>query len=148
MIVYLDSSAIVKRYVLEEGTDIVQDAYSKALQGETKLAFSVWNVGEALGVLDIYRRRKWLKEKDYRIARESFITETLRLIKIGLIKTIPVRTKLLTRSWSLIEKHHIYQADALQLVSAKYANADQLLSGDKKLVEISKEEGVKATYLG
>ena len=89
MIVYLDSSAIVKRYVLEEGTGIVQDAYSKALQGETKMAFSVWNVGEALGVLDIYRRRKWLKEKDYRIARESFITETLRLIKIGLIKTIP-----------------------------------------------------------
>lgn len=148
MTVYLDSSAIVKRYVLEEGTDIVKEAYAKALQGETKLAFSVWNIGEALGVLDIYQRRKWLKEKDYKTARESLITETLRLIKIGLIKTIPVRTKLLTSSWSLIEKHHIYQADALQLVSAKYINADKLLSGDKKLVEISKAEGVKATYLG
>jgi predicted nucleic acid-binding protein len=26
--VYLDSSAIVKRYVLEDGTDLVQEAYT------------------------------------------------------------------------------------------------------------------------
>jgi predicted nucleic acid-binding protein len=145
--VYLDSSAIVKRYVLEEGTDLVQKAYTKALQGETKLSFSVWNIGEALGVLNIYQRRKWLERKDHKTARESLITETLRLIKLGLIRTIPVRTKLLTKSWALIEKHHIYQADALQIVSAKYINADQLLSGDKKLVDISKAEGINATYL-
>lgn len=148
MIVYLDSSAIVKRYVLEDGTDVVQEAYTKALQGEAKLSFSVWNIGEALGVLDTYQRRKWLKKENHKTARESFITETLRLIKLGLVKTIPVRAKLLTESWALIEKHHIYQADALQIVSAKYINTDQLLSGDKKLVGIAKEEGINATYLG
>lgn len=148
MIVYLDSSAIVKRYILEDGTDLVQEAYTKALQGETKLYFSAWNIGEALGVLDTYQRRKWLKKKNHKTARESLITETLRLIKLGLIKTIPVRASLLTESWVLIEKHHIYQADALQIVSAKYINTDQLLSGDKKLVDISKTEGINATYLG
>jgi predicted nucleic acid-binding protein len=146
--VYLDSSAIVKRYVLEDGTDVVQEAYTKALQGETKLSFSVWNIGEALGVLDTYQRRKWLKKENHKTARESFIAETLRLIKLGLVKTIPVRTKLLTESWSLIEKHHIYQADALQIISAKYINTDQLLSGDKKLVDNAKKEGINATYLG
>jgi predicted nucleic acid-binding protein len=146
--VYLDSSAIVKRYVLEDGTDVVQEAYTKALQGETKLSFSVWNIGEALGVLDTYQRRKWLKKENHKTARESFIAETLRLIKLGLVKTIPVRTKLLTESWSLIEKHHIYQADALQITSAKYINTDQLLSGDKKLVDNAKKEGINATYLG
>jgi predicted nucleic acid-binding protein len=146
--VYLDSSAIVKRYVLEDGTDVVQEAYTKALQGETKLSFSVWNIGEALGVLDTYQRRKWLKKENHKTARESFIAETLRLIKLGLVKTIPVRTKLLTESWSLIEKQHIYQADALQIISAKYINTDQLLSGDKKLVDNAKKEGINATYLG
>lgn len=148
MIVYLDSSAIVKRYVLEDGTDIVQETYTKALQGETKLSFSTWNIGEALGVLDIYQRRKWLEKKNHKKARESLITETLRLIKLGLIKTVPVRTKLLTESWALIEKHHIYQADALQIISAKHIKADQLLSGDKKLADIAKTEGINATYLG
>lgn len=87
--VYLDSSAIVKRYVLEDGTDVVQEAYTKALQGETKLSFSVWNIGEALGVLDTYQRRKWLKKENHKTARESFITETLRLIKLGLLIRCP-----------------------------------------------------------
>ncbi|MEM3360121.1 MAG: hypothetical protein QXV85_02770 [Candidatus Bathyarchaeia archaeon] len=42
----------------EDGMDIVQEVYSKTLQGEAKLAFSVWNIGEALGVLDIYQISK------------------------------------------------------------------------------------------
>lgn len=147
MIIYLDSSAIVKRYVLEDGTDVVQEAYTKALQGDTKIAFSVWNIGEALGVLDTYLRRKWLKKENHKTARETFITETLRLLKLGLIKTIPVRTKLLTDSWTLVEKYHIYQADALQIVSAKNINTNRLLSADKKIVDIAQKEGINTTYL-
>ena len=95
MIIYLDSSAIVKRYVLETGTDLVKEAYIKALNGELALSFSVWNIGEALGVLDTYLRRKWLDGKNYKVARESLIAETTRLIRLGLIRIIPVRTKLL-----------------------------------------------------
>ena len=148
MLIYLDSSAIVKRYVLEDGTNQVQEVYTKTLQGEVKLAFSVWNIGEALGVLDIYRRRKWIGKENHMKARELLLTETLRFIKLGLIKTIPVRTRLLIDSWTLIEKHHIYQADAIQIISAKHVNANQFLTGDKKLAEIAKTEGINANYLG
>lgn len=148
MIVYLDSSAIVKRYVFEDGTDKAQEVYTKTLQGEAKLAFSVWNIGEALGVLDVYQRRKWLRKEDYRKARELLISETLRLIRLGLIKTIPVRTRFLIDSWALIEKYHFYQADALQIISAKHINANQFMTGDKKLAEIAETEGINANYLG
>lgn len=148
MLIYLDSSAIVKRYVLEDGTDIVQEVYSKTLQGEAKLAFSVWNIGEALGVLDIYQRRKWIEKRDYNEARKLLVTETLRLIKLGLIKTIPVKTKLLLDSWILIEKYHVYQADALQIISSKLVNANKFITGDKKLAEIAETEGINAQYLG
>jgi len=41
LIVYLDSSAIVKRYVVEPGTDAVSRVYSSALNGEAVLAFSL-----------------------------------------------------------------------------------------------------------
>lgn len=147
MIVYLDTSAIVKRYVLEDGTDVVKEAYMKALNGELTLSFSIWNIGEVLGALDTYLRRKWLDGKGYKVARESLITETTRLIRLGLVRIIPVRAKLLVESWVLVEKHHIYEADALQIVSAKYLSADQLLSGDRRLADISKAEGLNATYL-
>ncbi|MEM3360120.1 MAG: hypothetical protein QXV85_02765 [Candidatus Bathyarchaeia archaeon] len=64
-------------------------------------------------------------------ARKLLVTETLRLIKLGLIKTIPVKTKLLLDSWILIEKYHIYQADALQIISSKLVNANKFITGEK-----------------
>jgi predicted nucleic acid-binding protein len=146
--VYLDSSAIVKRYVLEGGSDKVRETYLKAFNGAATLHFSVWNVGEVLGTLDAYHRRKWLESEDYRAARESFIAETVRLLKLGVAKVVPVRSRLLSECWLLVEKHHIYEADALQIVSAKHLGVDQLLSGDQRLVDISNKEEVKAAYLG
>jgi len=145
---YLDSSAIVKRYVLEEGTEKVKETYLDALNGAASLHFSVWNIGEVLGALHYYYRRKWLESEDYTAARGSFLAETTRLIKLGVAKVVPVRSKLLTQSCLLIEKYHIYEADALQIVSAKNLGADQLLSGDRRLVDVSQEEGINADYLG
>ncbi len=148
MKIYLDSSAIVKRYVLEEGTDKVKETYLEAFNGAATLHFSVWNLGEVLGALDTYYRRNWLESIDYRVARETFIAETVRLIKLGAAKIIPVKSKLLAQSWLLVEKHHIYEADALQIASAKNLGADQLLSGDQRLVDISRKEEINAAYLG
>ena len=148
MKVYLDSSAIVKRYVLEEGSDTVKEVYLEAFNGDATLHFSVWNVGEVLGALDTYYRRSWLESEDYRAARESFIAETVRLMKLGVAKVVPVKSRLLAECWLLVEKQHIYEADALQIVSAKHLGVDQLLSGDQRLVDISRKEEVNAAYLG
>lgn len=148
MKIYLDSSAIIKRYVLEQGTEKIQETYLEAFNGAVDLHFSVWNIGEVLGALDAYYRRKWLESEDYRAARESFIAETARLLKLGVAKVVPVKSKLLAQAWILVEKHHIYEADALQIVSAKNVDADQLLSGDQRLVDISRKEKVNAAYLG
>ena len=148
MKIYLDSSAIIKRYVLEQGTDKIKETYFEAFNGAATLHFSVWNVGEVLGALDTYHRRKWLESEDYKAARESFIAETVRMIKLGAAKVVPVKSKLLAQAWLLVEKHHIYEADALQIVSAKNLGVDQLLSGDQRLVDISRKEEVNAAYLG
>ena len=55
-IVYLDSSAIVKRYIREPGSDAVRKVYLKAYSGEVILSLSVWNIGEVLGAFDKARR--------------------------------------------------------------------------------------------
>ncbi len=146
--IYLDSSAIVKRYVKEPGSDVVCRVYEKALRGEVLLSFSVWNVGEVLGVLDKYRRRGWLGDGDYLKARLQFLGETLRLLRLKILKVMPVKTSLLTRTWSLVEKHHIYEADALQILSAKLVKAEKLYTGDQLLHEVALREGVKSEYVG
>ena len=72
MIVYLDSSAVAKRYVEEKGSDLVDRIYSRAEAGDLQMAFSIWNVGEVLGVLDRYRMRKILTERDFETSSRSW----------------------------------------------------------------------------
>ncbi len=146
-VVYLDSSAIVKRYVLEPGSDVVSKVYYEALNGEVILSFSAWNVGEVLGVLDKYYRRGWLSVEDYEKAKYQFIGETVRLLRLKLLKIIPVKTRLLIQTWPIIEKYHVYEADALQIVSAKRIDVKKLYTGDKQVHEIATREGINSIYL-
>jgi len=115
----LDNSAIVKRYVREPGSEAVREAYLKALSGEITFSFSKWNIGEVLGVLNKARNAGRLGKEDYLLARKRFLLETRRLIEIGQLKIVPLKASVLKESWKLIEKHHIYQADAIQIVSAE-----------------------------
>jgi len=144
---YLDSSAIVKRYVLENGSDIVSETYERSLNGELALAISAWNIGEVLGVLDKYLNRRWLSKDDYRSAKLQFIGETLKLLRLKTLRIIPVKTKILIQAWRLIEEHHIYEADAIQIISAETVGAGEFYTGDEKLHKIAVKEGLNSIYL-
>ena len=50
MLACLDSRAIVKRYVMEQGSDIVHELYERAYSGDITLSFSLWNVGEVSSI--------------------------------------------------------------------------------------------------
>ncbi|MEM4690573.1 MAG: type II toxin-antitoxin system VapC family toxin [Archaeoglobaceae archaeon] len=137
---YLDSSAIVKRYIEEENSDIVSEIYREAYKGISKISFSIWNVGEVLGVLDRAKRIGALDEKDYEIARNNFLAELLRMKKLRLIELVNLFNSIIVQCWDLVEKYHVYQADALQLVSARVSKADLFYTADKKLHEIAIKE--------
>ena len=105
-IVYLDSSAIVKRYVKESGSELVRGYYLKAYSGELKLSYSFWNIGEVLGAFDRARQGHRLDEDSFRIVRERFLLETRRVAKLGIAVIVPVKTRILMEAWKLIEGHH------------------------------------------
>lgn len=146
--IYLDTSAIVKRYIQEEGSDVVASAYSNAWRGEAKISFSLWNIGEVLGVLDRYYRRGWLTEEDFKLARGEFIGETLRMLKLRILRIVPVKASIVVESWRLVEKYHVYQADAIQVASSREVNAEEFYTGDKTLCAIAELEGLKQVCLG
>jgi predicted nucleic acid-binding protein len=146
-IVYLDTSAIIKRYVQESGSEVVASIYSKAWLGEGRIAFSLWNIGEALGVLDKYYRRGWLTSGDYELARREFLGETLKMLRLRLLSIIPLKPSLIVESWKLVEKHRIYQADALQIASSKLINAEEFYTADEVLCEVADEEKLNTRCL-
>lgn len=145
--VYLDTSAIVKRYIQEAGSDVVAQVYSKAWLGDLRIAYSVWNIGEVLGVLDKYYTRGWLSRGDYELARLEFLGETVKMLKLRVLRVVPVKLALIARTWELIERYHIYQADALQIVSAREVKASEFYTADQTLCRVAREEKLDAECL-
>ena len=136
--VYLDTNAIVKRYVVEEHTDRVDELYDKAHAGELIIGFSTWNIGELAGVLDKYESKGVLTNA--RALFEKFIGETRLLVKLGQLKLIPLSLKIIISAISYVFKHGIYIADAIQLTSAE--DFDAFLTYDKKLAHVARIEGL------
>ncbi len=80
-VAYLDSSAIVKRYVREEGSDVVRGLYLKAYAGEVILSYSTWNIGEVLGAFDKAVRLGRVSSEAYSLVRRRFLLDTRRMAR-------------------------------------------------------------------
>jgi len=74
----------------------------------------------------------------------DFISESTKMIRLGSLQILPMTMKPLTDSWSLVMKHHVYEADALQISTSKEANCSLLLSANARLVQVAEKEGVNA----
>ena len=145
---YLDSSALVKRYVEEKGSDLIKNLYRKAYSGEVKLVTSLWNVGETLGVFDRKKRRGELDDKTHDFIRRALLADVKRLSTLGVLELVPVHSLLLADAWKIIERHHIHQADALQIVSAKYESVEEFYTADKRLHTVALSEGLNSILVG
>ena len=68
------------------------------------------------------------------------------MLKPRLALVVPLM-RILRGCWSLIDKHHIHEAYAKQIASARYVNSSQFLTGDRKLHEVATEERLNSTRL-
>ncbi len=108
MMLYVDSSALVKKYVLEPGSDRVHKLLAQSGMAVTsKMAYP-----EIFAGLSRKRREKGIAEKDYRYALADFESDWLALLIIEFQdELLPVIKQLLT-------KHALKGADAVHLASA------------------------------
>jgi len=97
--------------------------FDKAEAGKLVIAFSLWNIGEALGVLDERLRREWLTREELVQILKNLADELLKLTRLRVLEAIPKLTPILTETWELILNYHIYEADALKLL-VDYARAE------------------------
>jgi len=144
---YLDTSVIIKRYIDEPGTETTDMIFDKAEIGEIKLTISLWNIGEALGVLDEKRRKGWLTEKEFEQTLNLFAEELVKFMRLKAIDIIPVQAPILTDTWNLVLNHHVYEADALQITTCSYNSNDALVTSDEKLAQTGRKIGIKTIHL-
>ena len=147
-VAYLDSSAIVKRYVYETGSEFIRAQYNDVYLGNILISFNVWNIGEVIGVFDRAHRQKRITNEQLDEVMDRFSNETARLKKIGRIRIITLSERLLESSWDVVIKHHTYVADALQITSAIEVGCNEFYTGDEKLHKLALSLGLNSIYLG
>ena len=142
---YLDSSALAKRYVQEEGSDRLDQIFEQAEKGGESVFFSSWNVGELAVVFDKYERDGLLEAKPVVM---TFLNEVKRLGKARSAEVVPVSGLLIAEAVALTLKHHIYIADALQVVSCQTVTDAGFVTANRRLAGVARGEGLKATLIG
>ena len=108
MILYCDTSALIKRYVEEEGTDTVDGLWSSAFD----IVTSVVAFAETVAAFNRKLREGVLTEKEY--------TRTLRTFKadFGSFILVPITTALNATIERLVRQYPLRGFDAIHLSSA------------------------------
>ena len=137
---------MVKRYLDEAGTEAL-DAVYEALEGDARLdvraAFSAWNLGEVVGAIDAREQRGDIDAASMNTSIGLFVGETRKFVAMRKLDVLAVSGRMLNESRDLIVKHHIYQADALQIATARQSDASLFLTADKRLAECAQAEGLE-----
>lgn len=143
---YLDTSALVKRYIVEPGSDSVDEIFESALTGNSVIIVSYWNIGEAATVFDKYSRRT--KKADTENIFALMLDEMKSLSGLQTIEISDLSNSVIQRSIRDVIKHHIYIADALQITTALKESADVFVSADRRLIEAARNEKLRVSHIG
>jgi len=141
---YLDSSALAKRYVQEEGSAGMDQIFGRAERGEEPIFFSMWNVGELAVVFDKYEQDGLLEAKP---TMKIFLEEVKRLGRSKAAEVVPVSGSLIAEAVGLTLKHHVYVADALQVVSCQTIAGSGFVTADRRLAVVAEDEGLKVNFV-
>jgi len=142
VILYFDTSALIKRYVEEEGTSTVDSLWSASLS----IATSVVAFAETAAAFSRKLREGILTEKEY--------TETLEMFRIDFdsFTLIPITTALNATIERLVRRYPLRGLDAIHLSSALiFKNSSisvQFACFDRPLNEAALREGLAIAVQG
>ncbi len=144
--VYLDSSALAKRYLAEAGSEAVDRLYRRAEGLDLQLAFSLWNIGEVLRAIAGARAAGLLTQREAGEATWLFLRETLKFRALNALRIIPIGSDIIAAAIPFLLAHRLTQPDAIQLSSSAEAGADVFLAADDRLVREARREGINALH--
>jgi predicted nucleic acid-binding protein len=135
-LIYLDTSALVKRYVWESGSIAVR----RLFQGNGPLATSKIAYTEAYGAFTRRFREGHLSQGDHTQVCGFFETEWPAYV------TVDVSDEVLHLSRDLIRRYVLRAFDALHLASAKFLSRSlnlpaAFVCADRRLLRCAKAEG-------
>lgn len=144
--VYLDASALVKRYRQEPGSEVVHQMIEQvASDNPRRLVVSSLSIIETLSILNRRRNEAGIPLEPFRRGLRSVIQEVRTFSHVLLVDD-----HLLLSSAQYAIKHNINSADAIHLAillalqATMVASNDELrcLAADKRLIRAARAEGI------
>jgi len=133
MRVFFDTSAFVKRYVEEPGTEIVIDICDQAEQ----LVLCVICLPEMISTLSRLVREGKLLDGDYRKLRDLILKE------IEDAEVCYLTPEVVAQTIRCLEKNALRAMDALHLGCALVVGVDLFVSSDQRQIEAARRAGLK-----
>jgi predicted nucleic acid-binding protein len=133
LVIFIDTSALVKRYFVEEGTrevlGIFEDSYDIRVSAVTK--------AEAISAFNFRRHRGDISKAEYVRCIDSFFEDFKDF------EVVPLSESVESRVQKLAEKYGHKALDNIQLASALVMKPGKFVTSDKKLGSIAELEKLK-----
>ena len=138
MRVFFDSSAFVKRFVQEVGSEQVD----KACMAASALGLSVICLPEMLSALNRKVREGVLLQADYAALKQAIAEdiEGAEIVNLG--------TDVLRHTVVLLEQNTLRSLDAVHIACALEWGAEQFVSADKRQVQAAQNVGLSVQFIG
>lgn len=137
MNVFLDSSALVKRYVLEPGSDRVEEI----LLAASSLGVSVICLSEVVSALCRRRRERKLSRQQYLKAKEALLAD------IEDTSVVNITDQVVARAVELLERWPLRSSDSLQVACAAEWSAELFVSADERQCAAARRYGLRIEQL-
>ncbi|MFZ3059709.1 MAG: type II toxin-antitoxin system VapC family toxin [Candidatus Methanoperedens sp.] len=134
---FLDTSALVKRYHSEKGTDKIDKIFS---EDDRVIVISSISITEMVSALNRKKEDKIILKEDLKIALSKFFHDAIKDFLI-----IELDGEHIKGSIMLVLKRNIRTLDALQLAVAIGVKELKVtfVCADKKLVSVAEKEGLQ-----
>ncbi|MBS0618641.1 MAG: type II toxin-antitoxin system VapC family toxin [Spirochaetes bacterium] len=133
MVAFFDTSALLKRYRIEEGTPAVE----KILEMVDKVVLCQIARSEAISALNFLKHRKLLEQSQYQKSLADLEAD------FADYEIIPLDLEVENRVKKIAERYGHKALDNIQLASALVARPDIFVTSDKKLQRLAENEKLK-----
>lgn len=137
MLVFFDSSAFVKRYIREPGTDDVLDWCERA----TEIGLAGIALPEIVSAFCRLRRESLVSVEQYGLLKSSLLADIEDAALCDLVPTVMAQAVL------ALENNTLRAMDAIHIGSAVILKADVFISADKRQCEAAVQIGLQVVSL-
>lgn len=134
---YFDTSAFIKRYILEQGSEQIPLILTKA----SALALSALSLPEMISAITRLKHEKKLTVHLYQTIKNKIYDDLTDII------LYPMTPQVITLATEIIEQNKVKTLDAIHIASASVWMCDYFVSADKIQIATAQRIGLQTIYI-